>query len=491
MGRSIKLLLIIKLAIILIASPIAQPVGARGQDESWRKNPPRPKLAESFKLPASHEIRLNNGLTLVLVEDHRSPIVTIQAGVPIAMAAYGNPQALMNQAALAEATGELLTEGAGARTSEQLAREVETLGGRISSSMNDDYLEVITAVVAENAERMIDILSDVIVRPAFLANEVALYKRNRIENLKVQRQDPAFLAGERFNRTVYGSHYYGISAPTPESVKAINRAKVVEFYKAHCGPAASVVVVAGDFDAAKIEAKIRAALGNWSSPERAMKTRPSVKIARQVSRRIYLIDRTGSEQSDIRIGGLAVRHSDEDYFPLAVANAVLGAGTGSRLFLNIREQKGYTYDVMSSVVALRQAGAFQVTSETRTEVTAAAIKEVLAEVARLRNEKVGAEELQNAKNYLAGLFSILLSTQGGIADQIIQNRLLGLDARYIERYRERVEAVTADDVQRVARKYLSGEKSAIIVVGDARKLMKELSVLGPVEVFNTDGRRIK
>jgi zinc protease len=480
---------------MLVASGLAQQTGASrnaaDQDESWRKNPPRSGLAESFKLPASREIRLDNGLTLVVIEDHRSPIVTIQAGVPVATSSYGVSDTLMNQAALAEATADLLTEGAGARTSEQLAREVESLGGRISSSINDDYLEVIAAVVAENAERMIDIIGDVLVRPTFPRSEVALYKSNRIENLKVQRQDPAFLASERFNRAVYGSHYYGISAPTTESVKAINRARVIEFYKAHFGPTASVVIVTGDFDTAKIEAKVRAALGRWQPRKRATKGGSTGRFPAQATRRIYLIDRAGSEQADIRIGGLAVEHSHEDYFPLVVANAVLGAGTGSRLFLNIRERKGYAYDVYSTVSALKQAGTFYIASETRTGVTTSAIKETLAEVARLRNERVGPEELQNAKNYIAGLFSILLSTQGGIAEQMTLSRLLGLGPGYIEHYREHVERVTAADVERVARKYLSSETAVIVVVGDATKLRKELSGLGAVEVFNPQGRRIR
>ena len=178
--------------ISIIISSIFVGTGQSEQSESWRKQAPRPGNARPFDLPTAREVKLENGLTLVMIEDHRTPLVTMNAGVSQAMSGTD----LMGKVALAEATGELLTEGAGSRTSEQLAREVETLGGQISSSASSDYAVVSAAVISENAEAMIGVLADVLARPAFHSSEVALYKNNRIENLTVDRQNPAFLVRE-------------------------------------------------------------------------------------------------------------------------------------------------------------------------------------------------------------------------------------------------------------------------------------------------------
>jgi zinc protease len=396
---------------------------------------------------------------------------------------------LTNQVALLEATAELMTEGAGSRTSEQVAREVETLGGKISSSANDDYAELSVSVVAENADRMLDLVSDVLLRPTFPENEVALYKRNRIQTLVVQRQDPAFLAGEQFDRIIYGAHHYGISAPTPSAVDALNREKLAEFHSSNFRPDNSVVVIVGDFDTGALEKKARELLSKWKAPEREMKSSQSrVEPPQAIARKVYLIDRPGSEQADFRIGTLAVKRSDPAYFPLLVANSILGAGTGSRLFLNIREQKGYAYDVYSSVSALLLAGDFFGGAQTRTEVTAQAIREMLAEFDRLRLVKVGPRELQNAKNYLNGLFSLSLSAQGGVAERLVLAHVLSLGKDYLESYRSRIESVTAEQVQEVARKYILSDRPVIVVVGDASKLSKDLKTIGPVQVFDIEGK---
>lgn len=460
-----------------------------GLSESWRKQAPKPGPGRPFNLPPARVSKLENGLTLVMIEDHRIPMITINVGIPSRAVPSPSLSVLLEQSALAEATAQLMTAGAGSRSSEQLATEIETLGGRITSAAGDDYAEVNVAVVAESAKPMMEILRDVLLRPTFPEKEVTLYKSNRIDKLRVDRQEPSFILREHFNRIVYGSHPYAISTPTLAVVKTITRAKIERFYKSNYLLDGSVMVIAGDFNPAKMEAKTRAIFGGWKKPAGAMINRPSIIKLKRMSSRIYLIDRPGSEQADFRIGGLAINRSDSDYFPLLVANAILGADrTGSRLFLNIREQKGYTYDVFSVVSALKQGGTFFGGSETRNEVTLPAIREMLAEFDRMRNEKVSAEELQNAKNYLNGNFSLALSTQGGIAGGMVQTYMLGLGGDYLERYRARIEAVTAEQVQQIARKYMTSERRAIVVVGDARKLKKKLSPLGPLTVLDIEGR---
>ncbi|HVF90598.1 MAG TPA: pitrilysin family protein [Blastocatellia bacterium] len=450
--------------------------------EGWRKTPPRPGAIRPFRLPDRIEKRLDNNLSLVLIEDHRSPIVTLQLGIPTGSA--NDPE---REPGLAEATAQLLTEGAGGRSAEQLAREIETIGGRVSASAGDDYTNISASVVGENAERLLEIFGDVALRPTFPESELEHYKKNRIQVLTVQRQEPEFLVSEQFNRIIYGAHPYAVSSPTPESVGAMTRAGVERFYRSSYTPDGSVLVIVGDFDASKIEAKARAIFGSWKAPAASRRDFPEIK--ERTGRRVYLIDRPGSEQADFRIGNLAVSHADPDYFPLLVANAVLGDGASSRLFLNIREQKGYAYDVSSALNTPLRQGTFFGMASSRTEVTLPAIREMLAEFDRLRGEEVPEGDLRNAKNYLNGMFSLILSTQGGIAGQVVQMRMLGLRPDYLESFRARVEAVTARQVMEATRKYITSDRAAVVVVGDASKLKRELETVAPVEVFDIEGKK--
>ncbi|HYV07721.1 MAG TPA: insulinase family protein, partial [Blastocatellia bacterium] len=229
------------------------------------KQAPSPAPARPFKLPATSQITLDNGLTIVLVEDHRVPLVTIDAGVPLAPPRAAGAAALANYVALAESATELLTEGAGSLTGSELAREVESLGGRIASSVNEDYAELSAVVVSENAPRMIEIFADVMLRPAFAQSEVALYKSGRVERLKVQRQEPAFLVDEMFDKVVYGSHAYSLSAPTPQAVRAVTRPRIERFYKSNFTPAGSVIVVVGDFDSSSTGKALRKLFEVWKT----------------------------------------------------------------------------------------------------------------------------------------------------------------------------------------------------------------------------------
>ena len=487
------LALLVALSGSIESDAIAQNLRRSSDSEAWRRVPPKPGSPRPLKLPVAREVELDNGLKLVFVEDHRTPMVTVLVGIPLQLQPLKDGDALNNQAALAEATADLLTEGAGSRTSEQLAREVETLGGRISSTANDDYAGVIGSVVAENVERMMSMLADVVIRPSFPENEVALHKRNRIQNLVVQRQDPAYLASEQFDRVVFGSHPYAIASPSPASIEALNREKIEQFYRSHLRPRGSVVVIAGDFNLDRITETARALFSQWkeNTARESASEQASHQFPQPEERRVYLIDRPGSEQADIRIGGLGITRGHPDYFPLLVTNAILGAGTNSRLFMNIRERKGFAYDVYSSVDSMRYGGTVVGGAQTRSEVVGPAIKEVLSEFDRLGRIRVTPSELQGAKNYLNGLFSLALSTQGGVAERIAQMYLLGLGGNYLESYRTRIESVTPDQVQQAARKYLGIARPVVVVVGDASKLKNQLESIGPVEVLSIEGKPAK
>jgi zinc protease len=500
------------------------------QSESWRHQPPASSPARPLTLPASREITLDNGLSLVLVEDHRAPIVTMYAGVTQKIAWQKGGMGLTDKMTLVEATADLLTEAQGPAYD----GEVESLGAQIDSNAGVDYALMNGAVISNNAGRFLELFAEALTRPKFLNHEVTLYKNSRIDKLVVERQDAATLVREQFNHLVYGAAPYAYTAPTPQSVRALSRVRMEQFYRASYSPANTTVVIVGDFDPAAMQAKAQATLGQWraigsSAATNGSRTQqaangqshghltgarrhaianatkrsvfvdaaqpPATLPQSTMPRRVYLIDRPGSEQADFRVGNLGLSRADADYYPLLVANAILGDGTGSRLFLNIREQQGFAYDVSSTISALKSGGAFFGNAESRSEVTAAAIRAMLSEFQRMRDTPVSDDDLRNAKNYLTGLFSLSLATQGGIADELLTMKLVGLGADYLKNYRDRIEAVTAADVQRVAQKYVHADDATIVIVGDAARLRKDLAALGPVvlvksfETTRKDGAR--
>src|SRR5436853_2269464 len=235
------------------------PFAPSDSSESWRHKPPAPSPARALALPVAREIKLDNALTLVLVEDHRAPLVTLVAGVAQKISWRNTVAELTNQMTMIEATADLLTEGAG----EAFARAVESLGAQVDSNAGADYAIVSGVVIAENAERLLGLFAEALTRPKFLADEVTLYKNSRIDKLNVERQEAAFVAREHFNRLIYGAHPYAFSAPTPEAVRALSRARIEWFYKPTYSPADTVVIVVGDFDAAAMQARAQATLGRW------------------------------------------------------------------------------------------------------------------------------------------------------------------------------------------------------------------------------------
>jgi zinc protease len=475
---------ILLLAVALCVTPVNwvfawAPGPANGQSaasESWRRQEPEPEAVRPFSLPPVRRLKLQNGLTIVTVEDHRSPIITFDIAVPA-----GSANDPAGSAGLAAATAELLTAGAAGRSSQDLAGEIERLGGQISSSALADYTEISVSVLSENGDRLLAIAGEVLLKPDFPADEVQLYKDNRIETVAYQRQDPAFVAKEYFNRVLYGSHPYAVSSPTPESIASLSRVEIEEFYKRNYTPLGSIIAIVGDFNAAAMEARAKATFAAWktSAPPEAGFAAP----ASSNGQRIYLIDRPGSEQTDIRIGNLAASRSAKDFLPLVMANTVLGGGGSSRLFVNVRERKGYAYDISSSVDALRQSGSFFVLTQMRNDVVVPAIREMLAEFDRIRNSKITAEDLEHAKNYVNGTFSLSLSTQAGLAGRVTYAHVYDLGADFLETFRDRVNSITADQVQQAAQAYILPDHATIVVVGDAASLKKSLDALGPVQII--------
>jgi predicted Zn-dependent peptidase len=454
---------------------------ASQQSETWRKKAPLLPPPRPFKLPAITSYQLPNGLSVQLVEDHRVPFITASLGLKA-----GSALEPTNLLGLASMTADMLSEGTTSKTSKQIADEVDFIGGSLSEASDYDNSLVTGAALSKYSDRLMSILSDVVLHPTFPQDELQLKKTNLIQELAIKRSEPDFLLDERFAKVTFGNHPYSVVAPTKETVEAMGREDLEKFHKSHYLPNEAYLVVVGDFDTDKMKALIASDFDEWKSGKMPVADQAAVPI--QHGQRIYLVDRPGSVQSSMKLGNISIKKTDPDYFPMVVANQILGGGGNARLFLNIREAKGYTYGAYSGVGARKQPGAFVAEAEVRTEVTAPALQEFLYELSRLRNVKVSDKELADAKSYLAGSFQLGLETQSGLTQRLLEEKLYELPDNYLETYINKLLAVSVDDVRRVARKHIDTDNLVISVVGDANKIKPELEFFAPIDVYDTSGK---
>lgn len=440
-----------------------------------RSKPPQTPELPAFKLPAVFETALANGLQALLVEDRRFPLVSARLGFQ-AGSKY-DPQDLTG---LSENAGALLTEGTASRTARQIAEEVAGIGGALRAGSSPDALLIEASALSENLPQLLDLVSDVARNATFPEDEVALRKQNRAQELLAQRSQAAFLADEKFVQAVFGSHPYSRQDPTLESIERLDRTALTQFRDRHLVPNHAVLVLLGALPPrAQALELIRARFGEWD--RKAPPPPPPARFPRP-RRSLVLVNRPGSVQADIRIGKLAVTRADPDYFPLLVGGTILGGGASSRLFTNVREQKGFAYDAHSALQPLKDSGSFSVSTQVRNEVLEAALEALLAEMKDLARQNVSAEELANAKNYLCGAFVIRLETQGALASQLAAVKLMGLPIDYLEKYTSQVRAVEPGRIRAATGRYMTPKDAALIVVGDASKLGPQLRKFGKIAV---------
>jgi zinc protease len=455
----------------------------KNSNEEFRRHAPAPLSPRPLNLPTPREATLANGLQVVVVEDHRLPLVSLRLGFH-----EGSVNDPSGRPGLTAFMTGLLTEGTKTRKSRQIADESAMIGATISAGANSDYLTVAASALSEYTSNIFELLADVTLNPSFPEEELALAKENTKQALIQQRAQPSFLASEQTARVLFGEHPYSVVSPTPESIDATSREELLQFHLRSFLPNRAVLIAVGDVEFEQVRSEAEKLFGNWQAGESIGSSFPDPPVATE--RHAYVVDRPGSEQSNIVIANHAIKRTDPDFFPMLLLHTVLGANASSRLFMNLREEKGYTYGAYSSLDARTYGGTFRATSEVRTSVTGPALDEFFYELERIRNEDVTDKELADAKAYLTGVFPIRLETQEGLTDQLVQMKMLGLPNDYLHTYRQNVDAVSIADIRRVANKHITPAAAAIVIVGDSSKIAEEVSRFAEnVEVFDSSGRR--
>ena len=445
-----------------------------------RQPPPAPLPARPLQFPAFRETTLPNGLRLIVVENHAHPVASVTL-----LVGSGASSVPPERLGLAGVMAELLPKGTTTRTGAQVSGAIEATGGSIGAGAAEDYSNVYATVLSEHLPLAMETVADVAMNPSFPETEVTAALSRATAQLQQWMADPTYVAERRFGERLYGSHPYG-RYRSPQTLATLDRQAFVDFHRAHFHAGNALLVVAGDVDPARVEALARERFGGWRGARRC----PSATPAFPPSRRRASCSSTGpgSVQSSVRAGSRTTRASDADYPSLLVMNKILGGGTDSRLFDILREQRGWTYGAYSDANRPRDVGRLIASMEVRSEVTDSAVAELLAQVRRMAAEPVSAAELEAAKGYLVGSFPIGIQTAEQVAGQVAITRLLGLPMEDLLQRRERIAAVTVDDVRRAAARHLRPDSLTVVVVGDAGRVLAGLERIAPVELVDVEGR---
>lgn len=445
--------------------------------------PPRP-----YRFPAFTRARLRNALEVIIASVARLPLTTIRVVVDAGASVEGR-----SQAGLAQLTSLALAEGTLRAGGAQLAEEFEQLGSSLATSATWDGVHLSASVLSERFEAALQLLAEVTRTPAFPEREVERLRDERLAELLELRAEPRGLADERFASIVYDqqSRYALPEGGAEGTVQSLGRDACLGFHERQFRPRATSAIVVGDVDPDQALAAIERAFGDWDglprTPQRAL-----VEPAR-ATRALHLIARPGAPQSELRIGHIGIPRAHRDYFDVVVMNAILGGVFNSRINLNLRERNGFTYGASSGFDWRRDPGPFVVSTAVATGVTAPAVREILSEIAGMRDGPPSVDELSLATSYLDGVFPIRFETTEAIASALASLQIFGLPDDYYDTYRENIRSVRADEVQRVAEAHLHPERLQIVAVGDPEEAGKQLEslALGPVIYWTPEGTVIR
>jgi len=434
-----------------------------------------------FQLAPRVEKTLPNGLRVIVTRQTVVPKVSVLLTV---LSGYSSDPADLT--GLAQMTADIIQEGTKARNSRQIRREVFAMGGSLSATVSQDYSSLSTRGLAEFAPQLIALVGDVVMNPTLPADELAILKQQHLQTVAQQKASPQFLSNREFRRALFGAHPYARTSETEASVEAIDRAKIEAFHRDHYRPNNAFLLVVGAVDPPAIIAAAEKTFGEWTKGEVPT---PSFQAPPALSgRHLYFVQRPNSIQSSISVGNLAVKRSDPRWYELTVANTIYGGAFNSRIVRNIREDKGYTYSPGSAMTGFADAGFYRFNADVRNEVTGATITEVFKEFEGMRSQGSEGAELQGAKAYLRGVFGVQTATQSGLATLLNNVYVFGLPKDYPETFREKIAAVTPEQVKRASQSLFGADSSVIAIVGDWSKVKDQLGAFKDITFVDLNGK---
>ena len=458
-------------AICLLLVALAIP--ARAGDYPPSVPPPKPIV-----IPTPVIQMLPNGLQVVVVERHTLPLVTLR--MVVKSGAECDPPNLPGTAALVNG---LLTEGTAHRTSRQIAEAIDSVGGVVDNDVDWDSAYLSLSVLADRTELAYDLVSDMIVHPAFSPAEIERQRKQTLSGLQVAHDDPAYVADTAFQKVIFAGTAYGHPEDgTIKSAERITAKDLRDFHSLHYQPANCILAVVGDLtakDAMELAARYFSGWKNGSEPA----PRPSGAPTPAADRRVVAIDKSGAVQTEIRIGNLGVPRDSPDYLALSVVNEILGGPSENRLFKALRTRQGLTYGASSDLVCRRHLGAWVAKTFTRTPETVKSAHIALEQVQTLQDHGINRGELDTAQSYLVGHMALEFETSDNVASKVLDLIQDGLPLDYWNHYTENVQALTTREVNDAAKRYLDADRDVIVLVGNISDFKKDLKKFGHVRII--------
>jgi zinc protease len=453
-------------------------------EQAWRAHPPQPGPALALNLPAPEEFKLNNGLTVLLSQQHSLP--TVSASMVVLSGSERNPS---DRPGLAGFTAAMLQEGTEKRNALQLADDTDQVGAALETNSNSDRSSVTIRGLSKNADSEFELVSDVVLHPAFREADLERVRKQRVTALLQQQENPYTLVAKFFNLNLYGEHhpYAYLEEGTKEATESTTRSDLEKFYRAGYAPQDSALVIAGDLTLPQAKAMAEKYFGDWSGSASAA---APPQGAGTLKRHVVLVDRPGANQTMVRIGEVGVARNNPDYPALEVTNAILGGLFSSRVNLNLREAHGYTYGAFSRFQYHRGPGPFFVNSAIRTDVTAPAIEETFKEIDRMRTSEPSAEEMSLSKDSITRSLAGDFEANNQVTNLFGGLFVYGLPLDYYRTFPAKVDAVNAGDVQKMAKEYMQPDSMLVVAVGDRAKIGPGLEKLGlgSVQAFDVSGK---
>ncbi len=447
--------------------------------EPDRTHPPAPGPVLPFDFPAVTRSELPSGLRVLAARHGDLPLVTAEVVVDAGAERDGR-----DNPGLAYLTAHALESGTGELSADDLAWELERLGIELDTDVGWDSVALRLTVTRERLESAMQILSALVRSPSFPAEEIQRLREEQLADLLQRRKEPRALASDMAARFIFArdTPYARPLLGTAAAVEKFERDAVVAFHRRHYAPDAATLILVGDIEPAEAEHMGRRHFGDWAGRAHPA---PQFAVEGGVEKTtIFIVDRPGAVQSEIRIGHVGIARGDPDYFPVLIANTILGGAFTSRLNMSLRERHGFTYGARSAFDLRRRPGPFFVQVAVATDVTAPAVREAVREIRQLAGDGATTEEVANARAYVAGVMPLQLQTTDQLAARLADVVIYSLPDDYFDHYRERIAAVDVDDVRRVSAERLQSEGLAIVAVGDARSIEQPLRDLeiGDIEI---------
>ena len=445
---------------------------AVAQPRQWpSERPPSPLPARDIKFPPYELQTLPNGLQVVAVLHHEQPVVNMR--LLIRAGAASDPK---NKLGLAHMAASLLDQGTKTKSASELNDEIDFLGGAMGAGAGTDLTFVNMIVMKDSFERGMRMLSDMARQPGFDQAEIDRQKQQTLSGLKVSLEDPEYVANSVFDRLVYGFHPYGLpETGTPETVASITRDDLLAYHQKYFAPNNAIFAIVGDVTAEEAFTMAKKIFGDWD--KRELEAQKFIDPP-DPTRRVIVVNKPDAVQTEVRVGHLGIARKHPDYMAVNLAIRILGGEGSNRLHQVLRTQRGLTYGAQANMDTLKETGDFEAETNTRSEATGEVLRLIVDEFWRIQRERVSEYELADAKAYLTGSFPLTIETPESIAMQVVNVLFYGLPLDQLQTFRERVNAVTVDDIQRVARAYLRPDRLSVVLVGNAAAFASQLRGVG-------------